>query len=289
MNCEPPSRKGPPAGPPGWDSSARSIDGFCNRVQTGGHAITLFVSPRVADEHGPMFDESASRGIELALYLHPKDLEVPGYTNYLGRYSEQEQHELIEHATEHMYHTLGGRPRSFRGGDFAANDATFGVLYDLGYRQGSLSSPGRNVARQTAQWHSAEPDPHYVDRRNRLVRGDLGFLEVPVTTDAQQPGPSGFSPDLCIELGTFANWHRPLIVGQLERMANTERCFRTLCVFTHNRYNYHLDDDTHSQTVDALLEYFDSLSAEYTIIPTTVVGLHERWRAWKRMLHESGL
>ncbi len=282
MNCDAPVRKSPNTSPDSWETSARSIEGFCDRVLASGYAATLFVSPRVAEEQEPLLSELLSRGVELALYLDPKHLDVSGFTHHLGRYDEQDQHDLIEHATEVFYEALGVRPRSFRGGDFSANDATFGVLYRLGYRQGSLSVPGRNIARHNALWRGADPDPHYIDPTDRLKSGVFEFLEVPVTSDALQPGSGGFAPDVCVEVGTFKDWHEPLIAGQLTRMANDEQRFRSLCVFTHNRFPYHKGDEKHTQTLAAMITYVDSLGADYTLTPATIAGMHEHWRALNR-------
>jgi hypothetical protein len=152
-------------------------------------------------------------------------------------------------------------------------------LYRLGFRQGSLSIPGRDVPRHNARWRGAEPDLHYVNPERRLEAGTTGFLEVPVTTDAGQTGRGGFSPDLCVEVGTFAAWHQPLIEGQLARMATAQPRVPTLCVFTHNRFAYHLDDDQHSQTLATMMEYFDRLHDNQEIVSTTLAGLHERWYA----------
>lgn len=278
MGCEPPEAKPAPEQPKTWEFSARSIEGFCNRVLNCGYAPTLFVSARCADEHAPLLEELAGRGVELGLHLHPPSLGEGGYKGYLGDYGEDQQRELIEVAVEQFYDALGVRPRSFRSGRFSATDATFRVLYDLGFRQGSLSSPGRSVRRHAASWQGALADPHYVDPENRLLAGTLPFLELPVTSDATRQHGGGLSYELGLEFGSVEDWHQPIVEGQLQRMADQHVAFRTLCLYTHNSLPYHLPDDRHAVTLEALFDYLDTLRDHYEVVATTASGAHEHWR-----------
>ncbi len=279
MGCEPPEGKPAPEQPKTWESSARAIEGYCNIILSAGYAATLFVSANCAYEHAPLLEEFAGRGVELGLHVHPASLGQAGYRGYLGDYSDQQQSDLIEIARETFYDALNIRPRSFRSGRFSASDATFGVLYELGFRQGSVSSPGRVVRRHAALWQGAAADPHYVDQSNRLRAGTLPFLELPVTSDSTRQHGGGLAYELGVEFGSVEDWHQPIVEGQLRRMAEEQTRFRTLCLFTHNSLPYHLDDDRHTHTLRALCDYLDTLRDQYEIVPTTVAGAHEFWRA----------
>src|SRR5205814_9222375 len=136
----------------------------------------------------------------------------------------------------------GSRPHSFRSGGFSASDATFQVLYELGFRQGSLSIPGRDLPRDAVSWSGAETAPHYVDPANRLRAGALPFLELPVTSDPDRWYRQGFPYDLRIESSTVEDWHRPLIEAHLGRLAADNVAFRTLCFFTSNSVAYYQSD-----------------------------------------------
>ncbi len=276
MNCEPPAKKAKQQGPATWEASARSIEGFCSRVMNAGYAATLFLSARVADEHAPLLEELADRGAELGLYLHPKHLGDTRFTNHLGTYREQEQHDLVAYAVDWFYDALNTRPQSFRPADFSANDATFGVLYGLGFRQGSVSKPGWDAPRLAARWSDAPEHAHYVDPHDRLQAGSLPFLEVPVTSDPSKGTLGGNAADLCIEAGDFERWHRPIITRRIAQMEQQRDEFHTLCVFTHNHFAYD-EDVPHSTTLEAMLEYFDSLGREYELAPVTVTGAHTAW------------
>jgi hypothetical protein len=286
MNCEPTigtSGKQSPAMqyPQTWEQSARAIEGFCDRLSSMGYPATLFVSAACAEEHGPLLEELTGRKFELGLYLHPPTLEgsrKPRFTRHLGNYDTADQRALIESATDRFYEAIGSRPHSFRSGAFSASDATFQVLYDLGFRQGSLSIPGRDLPRDAVSWNGAETAPHYVSPADRLHAGTLPFLEVPVTSDPERLYLRGLPYELCIENSRVEEWHRPLIEHTLEHLEAEQAPFRTLCLFTHNGLAYYRAEDKHSQTIEGLLEYFDTLADRYDLVPTTLAGAHQHFR-----------
>jgi hypothetical protein len=258
--------------------SARAIDGFCNRLSSAGYPATLFVSAECAEEHGPLLEELAGRGFELGLHVHPPNLDADRYSRHLGQYPAEEQRAIVEQAIERIYDAVGIRPRSFRSGAFSASDATFPMLYELGFRQGSLSVPGRDLPRDAVCWAGAETYTHYVDPSNRLRAGALPFLELPVTSDPNRFYRQGHPSDLCIENSSVDDWHRPLIEQHLDRMAGKNVAFRTLCLYTQSGLAYYQDDDRHSLTLEGLLDYFDELAERYELVPTTLAGAHERYK-----------
>jgi peptidoglycan/xylan/chitin deacetylase (PgdA/CDA1 family) len=278
MDCEPVTRRAAKTGPKTWELSARAIEGFCDRLSSAGYPTTLFVSAECAEEHGPLMEELVARGIEVGLHVHPPSLGGERYTRHLGQYRAEEQRAIVEEAVERFYDAVGIRPRSFRSGAFSASDATFLMLYQLGFRQGSLSIPGRDLPRDAVCWSGAEIDTHYVDPSDRLRAGDLPFLELPVTSDPNRYYRQGHPSDLRIENSTVDDWHRPLIEQHLNRLATANAAFRTLCLYTQSGLAYYKDDDRHSVTVEKLLDYFDALADQYELAPTTLAGAHERFR-----------
>ena len=278
MNCEPMAHRFAPDGPKSRDLGGRSIEGFCSRLLTAGYAVTLFVSAGCAEEYAPLLEELAERGVELALHVHPPSLTDGRYNRNLGEYTPEDQRELVELGLDRVEEAVGRQPRSFRPGKFSASDATFRVLYELGFRQGSVSSPGHNVPRDAAVWTGAEEDAHYVDPSNRLLHGTLPFLEIPITTNPTQVGRGGFADDLCLESPSCEEAHDAIIQRQLQRMADNDVAFRTLCLFTRNVFAYHLADDRQSTTLEILIDYFDALREHYDVVPTTLAGAHEHFR-----------
>jgi hypothetical protein len=278
MNCEPVAIKSAKQGPKTWVQSARTIEGFCDRLSGMGYPATLFVSVACAEEHGPLLEELAGRNIELGLYVHPPALAGSRYSRHLGNYAATDQRAIIAAAAERFYDAIGIHPRSFRSGAFSASDATFQVLYELGFRQGSLSIPGRDLPRDAVSWSGAETAPHYVNPSDRLGAGALPFLELPVTSDPDRWYRRGFPYELCIENSSVEDWHRPLIESSLERLEADHAPFRSLCLFTHNGLDYHRADDQHSITLEKLLAYLDTLAGRYELAPTTLASAHQHFR-----------
>ncbi len=283
MDCEPVATKPSPEGPRSWEVSARSIEGFCSLLLNAGYVPTLFVAPPCAVEHAPMLEELAERGAEVGLQVHPPSMLDGRFKHMLGDYNEEAQRFLIESAAQEVRAALGFWPRSFRGGRFSASDVTFKLLYELGFRQGSLSLPGRQVPRHGAAWEGAVIDPHYADPADRLRGGTLPFLEIPVTSDPARFYRSGYPYELCIERGPFEGWHRELIENRLARMAAEQVQFRALCFYTANTLPYHDHNSRYAETLRALLSYLDTLRDTNEVIPMALAGAHDRFQ---RMVHE---
>ena len=277
MDCEPVATKAVRNGPKNWEQSVRSIEGFSYRLLAAGYPPTLFVSPRAADEHAPLFDELVENGVELGAHIHPPmlstDLKRP-----LGEYHERDQRTIIGDAARRIERSTGVIPRSFRPGKYSASDETYRIAFELGFRQGSVSQPGRDAKGDAAVWTGTHTDPHYVHPEDRLVEGNMPFLEVPVTTDAQSRYRRGLLYDLSLDQGYWHEWHQPLIEAQLQRMDTAEVRFRSLCIPTRNQYGYHLDDSVQTTTLNALLEYLEGLRETNDVVPTTLEGAHAHYR-----------
>jgi hypothetical protein len=281
MDCERIAAESPPGGPTSWEVSERAIRGYCERLLAHGCPPTLFLTPECAAQHAAMLCALAERGVELALHVHPQSLGDGRHTRYLGEYGPDEQREILDYAAGVVSRATGARPRSFRPGNFSASDATYPTLYALGFRQGSVSDPGRRSPQYAAEWVNAPPDPHYVDPADRLRAGDLPFLEVPVTTDPARRRPNGFPYELRVESGSFAAWHQPIIEGHLRRLdASTERRatppVRALCLFTHNTFAYDDPEARTTVTLGHILDHVDLLARTQDVVPVTLADMHTR-------------
>lgn len=277
IDCLPAGNRQAADGPTDWIQSGRSIDGFCGALRSVGFPTTLFLTPQAAAEHAPMLEDLAGLGEELALLVHPPSLPTGKRGRFLGQYSADSQRHLVDVAERAFEDVLGVQPRSVRSAMFSASDQTFPLLYELGFRQSSLSSPGRRVAKHAADWLGAETDAHCANADSRLRKGGLPLLEVPVTTDAMQR-PGGIAPDLAIENGTVEAWHRPLIEGQLERFERERVSFRALCFHTSNRRDYHGREERMARALDALVDYVLALGDRYTLVPVTLAAAHAEYR-----------
>ncbi len=260
-----------------WEASSRAIDAFCTTIFRAGFAPTLFLTPEAVEEHTPLCDDLLAAGADLGLLVQPQTVRGAQLRHYLGAYPAAQQRLIVGEALRRFEQALERRPLSVRSAMYSASDETFGVLYQLGFRQCSLSSPGRRVKKHSAMWQDAPADPHYTSATSRLEPGSLPLLEVPVTTDATQ-NHGGLAPDLAIENGTVERWHRPLIAAQLERHEREQTAFRVLCFVTSTRFPYDDRSSRYRQTLDQLLDHLLSLDERYEVVPATLNEVATRYR-----------
>jgi hypothetical protein len=282
MDCERIAAESPPGGPESWALSERAIRGYCERLLDRGYRPTLFLVPECAARHADLLARLAGRGVELGLHVHPQSLGDHRYGRYLGEYSADEQREIVAQAADLLARATGLRPVSFRPGNFSASDDTYPLLYDLGFRQGSVSDPGRALPQFAALWEEACPDPHHVDPADRLRAGALPFLEVPLTTDPERRRPEGMPYELRLESGSFESWQRPVLERCLARQGRERVAFRALCALTHNCYAYDRRDDPRTETLEGMLDYLDDLARREDLVPVTLAEAHERFRGARR-------
>lgn len=241
------------SGPQDYEESARSIRGYASIAEEYGLPLTLFAHAEVAVGHRDLLLDLQSRGHCLGLHLHPYKFAGRDYLLDLGAYSAQEQREMLSAAADVWQHALGQGPLYFRAGYFSANDSTFRVLHELGFRGGSLSNPGRVLPEHCSVWAGAESYPHraHLDFRQRV--GRTSFVEVPISVDYQRPVQSGAAGEQGYE------WpyvpapynHREVVEHVLERTRADAPEFGTLILDTHNDQDYL--DATHFATVNLRL------------------------------------
>lgn len=280
LDCEDVAEKAHPQGPRSWELSARSIEGYCTSVVNAGYKVTLFTGGDCAEAHGPLLEELHERGAELGLLVDPPRMEDGRYKRYLGQYNAAQQREIIEREAARFEGTVEIQPRSFRSGMCSASDETFKLLYELGFRQSSLSNPGQDLPRIAASWVDAEVDAHYINSENRLRAGKLPLLELPPTTDPNFVARRGMPAQLRIEFGTVEEWLQPLAEAQLQRMEANQVPFRALCIGSSTSFDYGLNS-TYRNTIETFADYLDALNQRYEVIPVTLAAAHDRFRRIK--------
>ena len=152
-----------------------------------GYPVTLFAHPEVAVAQPGLLLELQEAGACLGMHLHPYKFDDARYPRDLGYFTAEQQTDLISSASKVWSDALGQHPRYFRGGVFSANDATFGVLAELGFHGGSVSCPGRVLPEAMAIWAGAELYPHRANLSFRQIEGDSDFVEVPISVDTSRP------------------------------------------------------------------------------------------------------
>ena len=251
MDCEAIAEHSLEGGPADWESSKRAMVGFCETLIKYNLAATLFAVPLLAEKQHSLLHDLEKAGMEVGLHFHPQD---HGYEDYLGGFNEKEQLEMLSKACEQWSQGMGRYPKSFRSGNFSGNDYTFPVLSKLGFEHGSISCPDRNFTRLRANWKGAPYYPHHANGANRLIAGDMDFLEVPITVDPESIMWGGLTPlELRLEM-VDARAHGFTIRKSVEKQFAEKVELPTIVPITHNTFDYSNLDDFRSQVLTGMIE-----------------------------------
>ena len=277
MDCERILAMSAPGGPETWEQSENSILGFADILLERDLTATLFIVAETAQQHRDLFLDLEQKGFELGMHFHPHSFGDLRYTEYLGAYSAEQQRDLLSRGMEVWVDALGRKPTSFRPGNYSANDATFRVLTDLGFRQGSVSAPGRAMPDFRAVWAGAHPYPHHVHPEFRLIEGALDFYEVPVSEDLSRRMWKGrCAAELRVE-SARPEEHRLTIDNCLSAMIADDPPVKALVPMTHNMFDYEDPDCRDTESLKEIADYVRVAAQRnsLTIAPTTLDRLHE--------------
>lgn len=276
MDCERIKKFSPPGGPESWEASERAIIGFSEILKQKGFKGTFFVVPEAAEKHKALFNKLANQRFEVGMHFHPQSFRNLDYNDYLGGYSYREQVKILKEGIQIWSEALRMHPRSFRSGNFSANNNTFPVLVELGFKQGSLSLPGRNLPEFKAIWQNAYPFAHHANSKDKLISGSLPFYEVPVTVNEQKyPMSNRWGFDLRIERAEFRE-HQSTIDENVSRMKKEGILVKTLVAITHNMFDYSDKRNTVTKTLQLILDYLLKLREKtyLQIISSTLEEIH---------------
>jgi hypothetical protein len=276
MDCERIASESPPGGPKTWDFSERSIQSYSDILLDAGFPATLFVVPECGVRHADMLRELGRRGIDLGMHLHPQSFLDLQFDKYLGEYNAATQRDLIERGADMLTSAFGSRPTSFRSGNCSASDDTFPILSELGFRQGAMSIPDRDIAEYVAHWAGADPFVHWASATDRGAAGDLPFLELPVTTIPGQMQPNGEPYEMRIEFGSAEEWHIPVLEAALVEMERRESEFRAVCIDTHNFLDYGNPSDDRTVALHGIIKHLQAMTS-HEIVPATLVTLRDAY------------
>jgi hypothetical protein len=182
----PADRPAATTGPLSYADSERFIRAYAALAGERGWPVSFMIHPEVTHAHPGLLLDLERDGACLGLHIHPWKFADGAYKAHFGGLRPEEQYAIVSEAVAMWYGGMGKRPRYFRPGTFSANDATFRVLADLGFRGGSVSLPGRVYPDMNAVWAGAELDPHRGHAAFRHVAGDLDFVNVPLSVDVSR-------------------------------------------------------------------------------------------------------
>lgn len=212
--------------------AARGLEEVLGETGTKG---TFFVIPGDIEAHAAIYRDLESAGHEIGLHVHPKEF---GYGEFLGAESAAAQRRILAEAIERFAQTLGRRPVSFCPGYASANDFVFGILEELGFTHGMVSIPTRNLPQCACVWGDSPLDPRYPHRYNRVLNGDVNFVDLPPTVDPDSRMWGGAHPlDLRVELVDAKNhWYTMDKAVRRQLAAGTP--LKQLHALTHNLFEF---------------------------------------------------
>jgi hypothetical protein len=223
----------------------RSIRGLGELFAKTGTRGTFYVIPGDVEAHAKTFLELESQGHEVGLHVHPAD---QGYGEFLGDHSPELQQEIIREASDRFAQAMGREPLTFCPGYCSANDFTFAILEELGFTHGTVSMPTRNLPQCASVWSGCSLEPRYPHRYNRLLNGDVNFVDLPPTVDPESRMWGGAHPlDLRVELVDAKN-HWYTIDKAVRRQLAQKTPVKQLHADTHDAFEYGVEGNFRRET-----------------------------------------
>jgi len=245
----------------------------------GGEKLlgTFFVIPSDLEAHARLYRRAEREGHEVGLHLHPAEL---GYGEFCGVYGFDEQLEIIGKAAERFAQVMGRPPKTFCMGYGSANDHTYPALVELGFTHGKCSIPTRVLPECASVWAGAPLDMHYAHRFNRLLAGDLDFVEIPSTLDPDSRHWGGKHPqDLRVEL-CDAKTHWYTIDKALKRQISARVPVPYIQAVTHNTFDFSDAKNFRRETLLGIIQAARQLAGAHDceLVPATCADLAAEYR-----------
>ena len=273
MDCEPTTATSDPlgTGPADFAFGEKAVRGYAKVAAEYGFPVTYFIHPETALGQPEVFKELENGGACLGLHMHPWKFskwkyEGKRYMAHFGGLTGQEQRSLLSESIALWQHALGRHPMYFRPGTYSANDYTFPILAELGFRGGSVSGPGRVFPSVNVNWAGAEPDPHRAHRCFRQLKGDLDFAEMPNTGDMSAPitrsDKVGKGKKMYPDLRPDFDWgipHKGIAGRMLEQMSGRNPAVWCFNLGSHNHFDYLNPDDPAGLRLRSVLEAIHSV------------------------------
>lgn len=256
------------SGPADFAASASWVRAYADLAGAYGWPISFFLHPEVAEGQSELFLDLERQGACLGLHVHPWKFGDGKYRAHLGGLSEDDQRAVISEAIALWQRAMGRRPLYFRPGTFSANDSTFRVLVDLGFRGGSVSAPNRVYRDLYSIWTGAVKDPHRPHPIFRQLSGALPFANIPLTHDyskLENLNGRRFHRDMRPDY-VDADYH--LIANNIvEQLLERKPAVPVIHMDTHNDNDYTDPNDRVRKNYDVVLKEIDQACRSRGIEP----------------------
>ena len=256
----------------------RATRGVVGVLEENGWRGTFFVIPTDLEAHPGMYSELREGGHEVGLHLHPA---AQGYGPFFGIHGPDVQREILAEAVDRFAQVMGERPSGLCMGYGSANDYTYALLVEAGFSHGMCSVPGRILPECASVWAGAPLFMHYAHRYNRVLAGDLDFVEIPATIDWESRMWGGKHPqDLRVELVDAKN-HFYTIEKSVRRQIAEQVPVKAVRTVTHNIFEYSDPADFRRQTLEGIITHYKHIVADegFQIAGATVAELADLYRS----------
>ncbi|MBI3986662.1 MAG: polysaccharide deacetylase family protein [Lentisphaerae bacterium] len=231
----------------------RAIRGLAGIFEQAGIKATFVAIPSEMRAHAALYRGLREQGHEVGLHIHPSD---QGYEEFLGVYGFEDQLKIISEAARVFEDFAGFPPTTFSPGYLSANDHTFPAIEAAGFRHGTVSCPTRDLPQCACVWGHSPMDVHYPHRFNRMLTGDVDFVEIPQTIDPESRMWGGAHPlDLRVELVDAKNHYYTMekaVKWQVE--AGDRVPVKYLKVVTHNIFEFGNPADFRRETLLKMID-----------------------------------
>jgi len=240
----------------------RASYGFAQVLESHNLKGTFYCIPSEAKTNSHVYTELKQRGHEVGLHVHGADL---GYEEFLGVYGPEDQRKILTESTDMFAQALGFRPNSVCLGYGSSNDYTRLILVELGFRHGLTQIPGRILPQCASVAAGAPLDPYYPHPYNRVLSGNLDFVEIPITVDPESMMWGGKHPqDLRVELVDAKN-HYYTIAKAVQRQVDQNTPLKVAVGMTHNIFEYSDPKDFRRQTLEGMIVHAKNIAQDHQL------------------------
>lgn len=276
MDAEPAASKAPGgavSGPADNAEGALRITEYMEVLSAYGYTPTFFIHPELGREQSALFLKLQSQGAGLGLHIHAVK---SGQAVELGGLPAAVQRETLQRGLQLFSEYFGFRPEIFRPGCFSANDCTYQILHELGFKGGSVCIPGRVWTERCCVWSGACPHPHYANPYFRQLEGGLPFVEIPLSVDRSRllRHPLGFDyyadlrpGDVYTSENVVPRDHRQVLTHIIRQLAVEKPRLKTIVIDVHNDRNFKDMSTAPAQQLRCILDHLAPELANYGMKP----------------------
>ncbi len=278
MDVELVSRGTATSGPKNNAEGARRVSEYMEVLGDYGYKPTFFIHPELGAEQAELFLELQTQGACLGLHIHAAKFAEGKYKYELGAHSFEQQKEIIDMGAEMFENYFGFRPDIFRPGCFSANDYTYKVLDELGFKGGSICIPGRIWMERYCVWSGACPHPHFANCNMRQAEGDSTFVEIPLSVDRTQlvRHPLGFEHyfdlrpgDVYTNENVVPRDHKQVLKNIIKQLVNDKPVLKTIVIDVHNDRNFKDLSTTPARQLKTVLDNLKPELEKYSMTPVS--------------------